>query len=90
LSPGHAHGHNGDAQAHIFRSNADKTFTKLSGGLPAPLPYMPYALVTDPDIAGHIYAGMSNGDIWHSTNYGDSWTQLAVNVGHIQYRMIST
>jgi hypothetical protein len=38
---------------------------------------MPYALLTDPAITGHIYAGLRNGEVWHSTDYGDTWRQLA-------------
>jgi hypothetical protein len=88
FGPMYAHAENGNAQAHIFRCKDGLRFEKLSGGLPSPLPYMPYALVTDPDAAGHLYAGMSNGNIWQTQDYGDSWVQLPVNVGSIHRSMI--
>lgn len=28
-------------------------------------------LLTDPAAPGHVYAGLSHGEIWHSTDYGD-------------------
>ena len=88
FSPMRAHGNAGEAQAHIFRCQDGEPFEKLSGGLPDPLPHMPYALITDIDNAGHVYAGMSNGDIWHTRDYGDSWAQLDLNVGGIHRQMI--
>jgi len=48
----------------------------LTGGLPQPLNHMPYALLTDPTTPGHVYAGLSNGEVWHSTDHGDSWHKL--------------
>jgi photosystem II stability/assembly factor-like uncharacterized protein len=89
LSPGpfKAHG-GGDAQAFIFRSSGDSGWQKLSGGLPQPLNYMPYALLTDPAAPGHLYAGLSNGDVWHSADQGDTWRQLPFNLQSIHRAMI--
>lgn len=75
-----AHSDAGIAEAGIFRSR-DGVWKKLSGGLPDPLPYMPYALLIDPKAPGHLYAGMHNGDVWHSADTGDSWSQLPLNLG---------
>jgi hypothetical protein len=83
LSPGPMKAHSaGNAQAYIFRSMGG-TWEKLAGGLPQPLDYMPYALLTDRDAPGHLYAGLSNGDVWHTTDYGDHWQQLPVNMGTV-------
>jgi hypothetical protein len=49
---------------------------------------MPYALLTDPEAPGHLYAGLSDGDIWHTADYGDSWQQLPLNLGGIHRFMI--
>ncbi|MGH2521458.1 MAG: WD40/YVTN/BNR-like repeat-containing protein [Anaerolineales bacterium] len=89
LSPGafKAHSEN-DAQAYIFRAEGDAPWQQLSGGLPQPLNHMPYALLTDPAAPGHVYAGLSNGDVWHSTDYGDSWAQLPFNLKAIQRTLI--
>ena len=88
LSPGPMKAHSADnAQAYIFRSMGG-AWEKLTGGLPQPLDYMPYALLTDRDAPGHLYAGLSNGDIWHTMDYGDHWQQLPVNMGTVWTAMI--
>ena len=63
----------GKASAYIFRKIGNGRWQKLGGGLPQPLDYMAYALLTDPGAPGHLYTGLSSGDVWHSANYGDSW-----------------
>ena len=80
--------HSGNnAQAYIFRSMGG-TWEKLDGGLPQPLNHMPYALLTDLDAPGHLYAGLSNGDVWHTADYGDHWQQLPLNLGSIWTGMV--
>lgn len=89
VSPGPMKAHSSDnAQAYICRSMGGGTWEKLSGGLPQPLNHMPYALLTDPAVPGHLYAGLSNGDVWHTTDYGDHWQQLSVNLGTVSTAMI--
>jgi hypothetical protein len=89
ISPGPDRAHSqSDAQAAIFRRGGDGPWEKLAGGLPDPIDYMPYALLTDPDAPGHLYAGLSNGDVWHSTDRGDSWQRLPFNLGRIHRTMI--
>jgi photosystem II stability/assembly factor-like uncharacterized protein len=78
----------GQANAHIYRSVGGAPWEQLSGGLPEPLDYMAYALITDPHVSGHLYAGLANGDVWHTENYGDSWEQLPFNLGGIHHTMI--
>jgi hypothetical protein len=79
----------GQARAHIYRSAGGASWEQLSGGLPEPLDYMAYALITDPAASGHLYAGLANGDVWRSQDYGDSWVKLPFNLGGIQRVMIS-
>lgn len=87
LSPGPGKAHsNYNAQAYIFRSTAGGAWQKLSGGLPQPLNHMPYTLLTDSP--GHIYAGLSNGDVWYSSDYGDSWAQLEFNLARIARSLV--
>lgn len=73
----------GKANAYIFRARGDGTWDKVgaSGGLPQPLDHMPYALCTDSTTPGHLHAGLMNGDVWFSPDYGDSWQQLLFNLG---------
>jgi hypothetical protein len=58
-----------DPQAHIYRRR-NGGWEQLAGGLPDPLPSMPYALVTDDD---RLFAGLANGDLWESRDHGGSW-----------------
>ena len=87
-NPMKAHSGKGNADAAIYRCRADGNWEPLKGGLPQPLDYMPYALLTDPAAPGHLYAGMSNGDVWHTADYGDHWQQLPVNLGSIWTAMV--
>ena len=84
--PGKAHG-NGNAEAYIYRRDGSG-WKRLAGGLPQPLPHMPYALISEPGVAGSLYAGLSNGTIWHSDDRGKSWRQLPVNLGGIHRALV--
>ena len=67
-----AHGR-GDPQARIYRRRDGEPWRPLAGGLPEPLPAMPYALLaTD----GRLFAGFADGQIWESRDSGDSWAAL--------------
>jgi hypothetical protein len=67
-----AHGDR-DPEAHIYRRRRDDPWLPLAGGLPEPLPAMPYALVaTD----GCLFAGLADGRLWESRDRGDSWSAL--------------
>lgn len=78
----------GKANAAIYRSSGGAAWEKLGGGLPEPLNYMAYALLTDTNAPGHLYAGLSDGDIWHSADYGDNWEKLPFNLGGIHRTLI--
>jgi photosystem II stability/assembly factor-like uncharacterized protein len=63
-----AHGR-GDPQAHVYRRR-NGAWDTLAGGLPDPLPSMPYALVATED---RLFAGLASGELWESRDHGDSW-----------------
>ena len=66
-----AHGRR-DPQARIYRRRDGEPWQPLAGGLPEPLPAMPYALLaTD----GRLFAGLADGQLWESRDRGDSWTR---------------
>ncbi len=89
LSPAPSKAHSeGNAQAHIFRCNGNGEWKKLGGGLPQPLDHMPYALVTDPQEPGHVYAGMSSGDVWRSRDWGETWEQMPFHLKCVRRSMI--
>lgn len=64
-----AHGR-GEPQAHIYRRRSGESWTALAGGLPEPLPAMPYALVA---ADGRLFAGLADGQLWESRDHGDTW-----------------
>jgi hypothetical protein len=62
-----------DPQARIYRRRDGEAWRPLTGGLPEPLPAMPYALLaTD----GRLFSGLADGELWESRDRGDSWTAL--------------
>ena len=83
--PGHQ---DGQANAHLYRKNGDAPWVSLLGGLPDPLDYMAYGLAVVPGHPGHVFAGLANGQIWHSEDYGDHWTEMPFNVGRVEKLMI--
>ncbi|MDX1613352.1 MAG: hypothetical protein R3300_03520 [Candidatus Promineifilaceae bacterium] len=85
--PSKAHGE-GDARAAIYRCRDGRHWERLSGGLPQPLDHFPYALLTDVEAPGQVYAVLQNGDIWHSQDQGNSWTKLGFNLDGVWYRAV--
>jgi photosystem II stability/assembly factor-like uncharacterized protein len=81
-----AHG-GSNAQAYIYRHDGSR-WKRLGGGLPDPLSSMPYALITDPAAPGHLYAGLQNGEVWHSADHGDTWMLLPVRFSSIHRSLI--
>ncbi|HEY7348624.1 MAG TPA: hypothetical protein VH599_09950 [Ktedonobacterales bacterium] len=89
LAPNPRAAHGGqNARAMIARSVGGAPWRPLAGGLPQPLTHMPYALLTDPGAPGHVYAGFSNGEVWHSTDHGDTWRSLNVGLGCIHRTLL--
>ncbi|UCG23891.1 MAG: hypothetical protein JSW55_17430 [Chloroflexota bacterium] len=85
FSPGKAYGET--AETYLFRSSAGAGWQPI-GWQEHPLPQLPIALVTDPAAPGHLYAGLTYGDVWHSTDYGDKWQKLPFSLGRIWRSMI--
>jgi photosystem II stability/assembly factor-like uncharacterized protein len=74
-----AHRNDGQAAAHLYRRRGAAPWQRLGGdgsGLPASLPYMPYALLTLRDRPGSLLAGLQHGEVWLSENAGDTWRRL--------------
>lgn len=78
----------GQAQGHIYRKVGDDPWVQLSGGLPEPLDYMAFDLAVDPDRPGHLYAGLANGQVWASQDYGDQWEKLPFELVGVHDSMI--
>ena len=74
--------HSDHAQAAIFRSDGGD-WRRVSGGLPEPLDFMPYALISGP-APGQLLAGLASGEMWESQDHGDRWTRLDVRMPSIE------
>jgi hypothetical protein len=86
-APGPLRAHGSDsAEAFIFRFDGER-WCKATGGLPRPLPHMPYALLTTAEPAA-LYAGLASGEIWRSGDRGESWQKLPVDLGRIQRSLV--
>ena len=70
-----AHGRR-DPQARIYRRRTGERWQPLAGGLPVPLPAMPYALLA---ADGRLFAGLADGQLWESRDRGDHWTALRLD-----------
>ena len=70
-----AHGR-GDPHAVIYRRRGRERWRALSGGLPEPLPAMPYALVAPRDRPRALIAGLQNGDLLLTQDAGETWRTL--------------
>ena len=68
-----AHGR-GDPQARVYRREGDG-WRPLGGGLPEPLPAMPYALVATGE---RLFAGLRDGQVWESGDRGETWEACAL------------
>ena len=75
-----AHG-GGEPRAHVYRRRAGEPWEALGGGLPEPLPAMPYALVAT---VGRLFAGLANGQLWESCDRGDTWAPCEVVGGKLK------
>jgi hypothetical protein len=86
-SPGNAFGD--DPQVYLYRATGGAGWQPI-GWQEHPLTITPTALATVPGEPGHLYAGLRNGDVWHSADYGDSWQQLPLNLGAIWHSLLIT
>ena len=65
-----------DPQALIYARRYGQPWRPLAGGLPEPLPAMPYALLAT---EGRVFAGFADGRLWESRDRGDTWAQLQLD-----------
>jgi photosystem II stability/assembly factor-like uncharacterized protein len=84
-SPGNAFGD--DPECYLYRASGGAGWQPI-GWQPHPLSTTPTALTTLPAAPGQLYAGLYNGDVWHSTDYGDSWRKLPFNLGGIWFSLL--
>lgn len=87
VAPGPGKAYGKEAEAYLYRTD-DQGGWKPIGWVDHPLPQAPICLVTVPDQPGNLYAGLTQGDVWHSANYGDDWKQLPFNLKGIWRSLI--
>lgn len=71
-----AHSNTGAAQALLYRKRGAAPWEVLDGGLPRPLPYMPYALVAPREQPGTLIVGFQHGAFAYSDDAGDTFRIL--------------
>jgi photosystem II stability/assembly factor-like uncharacterized protein len=74
-------------EIYLYRSTGGAGWQPI-GWAPHPLPVAATALVTVPGAPGQLYAGLYNGDIWHSGDYGDTWSQLPFSFEQIWFSLL--
>jgi photosystem II stability/assembly factor-like uncharacterized protein len=70
--PGRAHS-GGFSDAAVYRRVADRRWEAVLEGLAA----FPYALCSDPEVPGVLYAGLGDGTILRSVDAGEGWEEVA-------------
>jgi photosystem II stability/assembly factor-like uncharacterized protein len=71
--PGKAYGE--EPQAYLYRASGGADWQPI-GWEAHPMSQMPIALATDKETSGHLFAGTTAGQVWHSADYGDTWQKL--------------
>jgi hypothetical protein len=72
-SPYNAYGQ--DPKIYLYRSIGGAGWQPI-GWEPHPISSPPSALISLPGAPGHLFAGLRNGQIWHTADYGDSWAPM--------------
>jgi hypothetical protein len=88
VAPGPRNAFGDDPEIYLYRASADANWDSIGWGPKGRVPAAITALVTVPDAPGHLYAGLVNGDVWHSENNGDVWTKMPFNLGAIRHSLL--
>jgi hypothetical protein len=83
-SPGNAFG--SDPSVYLYRRHGNDW--QPIGWQPHPLNETPTVLLTVPGEAGHLYAGLQRGSVMHSSDYGETWRRLPLNLEGIWLHML--
>ncbi len=83
--PGKAFGNK--PQSFLYRTRDSRSWEPI-GWEVHPLSETPTALVTMPGAAGQLYAGLKNGEIWHTVDYGDTWEKMPFKLNGIWFSMV--
>lgn len=75
VAPGPGKAYGAQAEAYLYRKSNGGTWQPI-GWEAHPMSSMPIALLTHPTTSGLLYAGLTNGEVWQSSDYGDTWEKL--------------
>ena len=87
VAPGPMNAFGKEPEIYLYRATGGAGWQPI-GWDTHPLPVTPTALTTVPSAPGHLYAGLHNGDVWHTADYGDSWQKLPFNLGGIWFSLL--
>jgi photosystem II stability/assembly factor-like uncharacterized protein len=76
-----------DPEIYLYRATDGAGWQPI-GWAPHPLPAAPTALSTLPGAPGHLYAGLHDGDVWHTTDYGATWTKMPFSLAGIWFSLL--
>ena len=87
VAPGPGKAYGAQAEAYLYRASGGAGWQPI-GWEGHPLSSMPISLVTHPEISGQLFAGLTNGQVWFSEDYGDHWQQLPVKFSQVYRTML--
>lgn len=87
VAPGPGNAFGDSPEIYLYRSRNGGGWEPI-GWQAHPLPTAPTALVSVPDVPGALYAGLKNGDVWRTTDYGETWQQLPFNLKGIWFSLL--
>jgi photosystem II stability/assembly factor-like uncharacterized protein len=76
-----------DPDVYLYRSSGGAGWEPI-GWSSHPLNETPTTLVTIPGKTGELYAGLKNGEVCHTLDYGDSWQRLPFKLEGIWHSML--
>lgn len=76
-----------EPNAYLYRAAGGASWQPI-GWQTHPLPTTPTALTTVPGKSGHLYAGLFDGDIWHTADYGDTWEKMPFSFDGIWFSLL--
>jgi hypothetical protein len=87
VAPGPGKAYGAQAEAYLYRASNGGAWEPIGWEAP-PMRSMPISLLTHPSISGQLYAGLTNGEVWQSSDYGDTWEKLPFNFSGISRSLI--
>ena len=74
-------------EVYLYRAAGGADWQPI-GWTPHPLRETPTALVTLSGAPGHLYAGLTNGDVWRTADYGQTWQKMPFNLGGVWFSLL--